>query len=88
MSFLDNETGNALQEVRDKIQMAIVNNDAKSVYFYQSFEQLVECNEMIKFIKSLNQPALRNLTNYLEGKIEYLMRQVSIFNDVEYFQNN
>lgn len=43
---------------------------------------------MIKFMKSMNLPALTNLISYMEGKMNYLMEKLSTIDDVSYLVNN
>lgn len=68
----------ALEEVQNEINKAIRENDAQKTHFWNSFLNLVETSQMIKFMKSRNtQPELMNLIRYLGKKEENLLEVIA-----------
>lgn len=84
---MDNQAENALQDVRNEIQKAIENNDARAVDFYNTLLQFIECNEIIKLLKTLNVSELRNIISYFENKMTYLTSKLATFDNVLYYLN-
>lgn len=87
MSFFNTEQQNALLEVRNELRRAIESNDARSVDYFHTFLELIESQELVKFLQQMNQPALANLINYLNEKISYLIETLSTFHDITYRVN-
>lgn len=88
MSCINSEAENALKQVQNEIENAIKINDAKAVDFYHKFVQIIECKEMLKQMKSLNVVGLRNIINYQEEKLNFLIGQLATVDDFSYLLND
>ena len=79
---MDERSRRALGDLKQCLIDALNTNNAREVYCFHLFMDVVQTHSLMKYLRNMNHPPLESVIRYLSSKVDYLIEQLATFDIV------